>query len=549
MAMRHHPVRVGAPRDILPPAAYDADMPPALLQRSDEDFIEATLEGLRTDTGRAELKGKLAAARTSAQVLKLFQPVQRQFHLALVEAWCDTPGTPRIDPAKVDSAGLVLRRIRTDASGRYLEGWVKSGGRLRGWARVDRLGGDSAAPLSAQRLPRRPVSPSIDRELARLALEREDALLDEHVVPMFMTPPDVCAQAKKTLFYGLVPTSSAEIADVPVDPAQAFGEDFGPSSTSFRDHLVEPLRGQAMNFVLGGETMHAGWFEAVEMPGADKPLGLPDDHWATLVTIGGAGGMKRFILLLRQLAGEFDAFGESAEGKAVFAALEAIRLPLKLRPFEVTPRTVAAGTFLKLASRVLLERDPTAAPPEMPMSWPALDAAARSHLANALSGALAKRFSDMKGQPGRFDELGAQYVLRAFVRLRPDGVCPARTEWSAYSEPFVIAPWYEGAGAAPVQVPLPDATDRNVLKSLRPNVAFVVPPSLQNLLSGNPKDMLEGKGSTGGLTLGWICGFNIPIITICAFIVLNIFLSLFDLIFRWLFFIKICIPFPKRSDE
>jgi hypothetical protein len=140
-------------------------------------------------------------------------------------------------------------------------------------------------------------------------------------------------------------------------------------------------------------------------------------------------------------------------------------------------------------------------------------------------------------------------VLRAFVRLRPDGVCPARTEWSAYSEPFVIAPWYEGAGAAPVQVPLPDATDRNVLKSLRPNVAFVVPPSLQNLLSGNPKDMLEGKGSTGGLTLGWICGFNIPIITICAFIVLNIFLSLFDLIFRWLFFIKICIPFPKRSDE
>jgi hypothetical protein len=61
--------------------------------------------------------------------------------------------------------------------------------------------------------------------------------------------------------------------------------------------------------------------------------------------------------------------------------------------------------------------------------------------------------------------------------------------------------------------------------------------------------MLEGKFSTEGLTLGWICGFNIPLITICAFIVLNIFLSLFDLIFRWLFFIKICVPFPKRSEE
>lgn len=547
--MRHHPIRVGAPRDILPPPAYDIDTPPALLQRSDATFVEATIEDLRTGTGRAALTGRLAAARNASQVLKLFQPVQRQFHLAVVEAWCDTAGTPRLDPARVDSAGLVLRRVRSDASGRYLEGWVKGSGRLRGWARVSRSRGERAAPLSAHRLLQRPVSRSIDRELRRFALEREDALLDEHVAPLFLAPPDVCAQAKKTLFYGLVPTTSAEIADVPVDPAEALGEDFGPGSAGFRDHLPDPLRGQAMSFVLGGETMHPDWFEAAEMPGADKPPDLPASHWTTLRTSSGALGMKRFILLLRQLAGEFDAFGDSAEGRAVFTELSAIRLPLKLREFEAVPRTVAAGTFLELACRVLLERDPAASPPEMPMSWPALDASARASLANALSRALAKRFADMKGQPGRFDEPGARYVVRAFVRLKPDGVCPAHTEWSAYSEPFVIAPWYEGSGAAPVQVSLPDVTDRALLKSLKPNVAFVVPPALQNLLSGNPKDMLEGKGSTGGLTLGWICGFNIPTITICAFIVLNIFLSLFDLIFRWLFFIKICVPFPRRSEE
>ena len=37
---------------------------------------------------------------------------------------------------------------------------------------------------------------------------------------------------------------------------------------------------------------------------------------------------------------------------------------------------------------------------------------------------------------------------------------------------------------------------------------------------------------------------SIPIITICAFIVLNIFLSLFDLFFSWMLFIKICLPIP-----
>lgn len=546
--MRHHPIRIGAPRDIVPPPALDVDTPPALLQRNDEDFVESTIEDLRTSTGRAALARRLASARSASQVLKLFQPVQRQYHLAVIEAWCDTAGTPRIDPARVDSAGLVLRRVRSDASGRYLEGWVKTGGRLRGWARVHQAT-ERAAPVAAHRLARRPVSPSIDRELMRFAREPEGALLDEQVVPMFMAPPDVCTEALKTLFYGLVPTASAEIADVPVDPAQALGEDFGPGSTAFTDHLVDPLRGKAMTFVLGGEPMHPAWFEAVEMPGEDKPLALPSSHWAVLRTTAGAATMRRFILLLRQLASEFDAFGDSVEGRAVFAHLETIHLPLKLRPFQNRADTVTAGRFLRLASRVLLERDPAAVPPEMPMSWPALEDGARQRLGAALSRAVAKRFAEMKRQPGRFDEPNAQYVIRAFVRVKADGACPPRTEWSAYTEPFVIAPWYEGDGAPPVQVSLPDVTDRNLLKSLKPNVAFVVPPPLQNLLSGNPKDMLEGKGSTGtDLTLGWICSFSLPIITICAFICLNIFLSLFDLIFRWMFFIKICIPFPKRSE-
>jgi len=469
----------------------------------------------------------------------------------VIEAWCDTAGTPRIDPARVDSAGLVLRRIRGTGSAQFFEAWGKSNGRLRGWVRVAQHT-EQAPPLATHRLARRPVSPSIDLALSRFALEREDALLDEHVVPLFMAPPDVCVEAKKTLFYGLVPTASAEIAEVPVDPAQALGTDFGPGSAAFTGHLVDPLRGQPMTFVLGGETVHPDWFEAAEMPGAGKPRELPLSHWNTLTpaTSLGAIGMKRFILLLRQLASEFDAFGDAAEGRAIFAELETIRLPLKLRGLETVPRTVTAGTFLKAASRVLLEHDPEAPRPEMPVSWPTLDAAARTRLANLLSRAVTKRFADIKRQPGRFDEPGARYVIRAFVRLRPEGACPARTEWSAYSEPFVIAPWYEGSGAPPVQIALPDVTDRNLLRSLKPNVAFELPPALQNLLLGSPKDLLEGKPSGGGsFTVGWICSFSLPIITICAFICLNIFLSLFDLIFQWMFYIKICIPFPKRSES
>jgi len=74
--------------------------------------------------------------------------------------------------------------------------------------------------------------------------------------------------------------------------------------------------------------------------------------------------------------------------------------------------------------------------------------------------------------------------------------------------------------------------------------------STDDVLAAQPA-VAEGLGVRGGgqFTVGWICSFSLPIITICAFICLNIFLSLFDLIFGWMFFIKICIPFPKRSES
>jgi hypothetical protein len=243
---------------------------------------------------------------------------------------------------------------------------------------------------------------------------------------------------------------------------------------------------------------------------------------------------------------EFDAFGSSAASTAIFNELQTISLVMPLRTGELQPRTVQAGSFLRACVPVLLERDAQVTRPEMPQSWPTLGATAAARLASLLSAGLAARFKTVQGRAGKFDAEGARYQLRAFVRLKPECGCSGRTVWSDYSEPFTIAPWYESSGAAPVRVPLPDATDRSLLKALKPNVAFVVPASLANLLSGDVKKLAEGEGSASSSpSLQWICSFSIPIITICAFIVLNIFLSLFDLIFRWLMFIKICLPFPK----
>jgi len=539
--MSHHDVRLAAPRDI---AANGL----AIVQRQDDDFIGMTLAQLRDAPGRSALRGMLSAARTAPQngstALKLFQPIQRQFHLALLEAWCDTPGTPRVDPQRIDSAGMVLRRVR---AGNVLEGWVKRQGQLLGWARIERLGGPKADPTPVRRLEHRSYGASIDRALQSIALEREDALLEETTTPLFVAPPDVCSAAGKTLYYGVVPTTSSEIAALPAPESEVFGDDFGPGSAAFSAHLMGPLQGLAAHFALAGETVTSGWAAAIEMPGPTMPEHISTAHWNALLAGDAPARMRVFMTTLRQLASEFDAFGDSPQSAAIMAELASVSLPLLRLPDDEADRFVSAAVFLRAASRVLLEHDDSAPGPEMPVSWPALGDGARQRLHTALSAAMRARFAQVKGAPGRFDEPGARYVLRCFVRLKPEGACPMRTVWSEYSEPFVIAPWYEGSGAPPIQIALPDPTPA-LLKSLKPNVSFAVPASLQGLLMGNPKDLMDGKKGGSTLTVGWICSFSLPIITLCAFIVLNIFLTLFDLIFNWMFYIKVCIPFPKRKE-
>lgn len=523
----HHAITVAAPRNLAPP--HSGRSAPWLLQRDDDDFIAAVMAELGSVPGRQKLQASRAAERDGLQQLKLFQPVQRRFHVALIEAWCETAGQPRIDPQRVDAAGLVLRRVRDRNGTRVLEGWMRADGVVRGWLPIEQLGDECADPTPAVRMASRDTGVvQIDRALRRLAGNDPNTALQEDVSPMFLAPPEVCSRAAQTLYYGVVATASSELAQAAPDLAEAFAG-FEADSDAFRAHLVQPLKGMAFNFPappLVGRRFDQSWLAQLLKARVDT-----DEH--------------RFLQLLRQVAVEFDAFGGSPSASAVLSELAQVRLRYALRngEGEASRRTIDAAEFLRAATLLLLDGESGLL--ELPEAWPELSVAHRQRLHQAMSGAMRARFASVKGRSGRFDEPGARYVLRAFVRLKPEGNCPARTSWSDYTEPFVIAPWYEGAGD-PVQVALPDLSNRAVLRALKPNVSFLVPPSLQGLLAGDPEKLGKGQGQLDpSLTLGWICSFSIPVITLCAFIVLNIFLGLFDLIFRWMMFIKICIPFPK----
>ena len=91
-----------------------AGLKPVIVQRDDQDFVEATLRELTLENRTETVQAKRAVELGDDKILRLYQPVHRLFHLALLEIVCDRPGFPRLDPQKIDSMGLVIRRIFPD---------------------------------------------------------------------------------------------------------------------------------------------------------------------------------------------------------------------------------------------------------------------------------------------------------------------------------------------------------------------------------------------------------------------------------------------------
>lgn len=157
----------------------------------------------------------------------------------------------------------------------------------------------------------------------------------------------------------------------------------------------------------------------------------------------------------------------------------------------------------------------------------------------------------------RFDD-HTTYEVRCFVREHhasparagktPD--CCGPLVWSHATEAFRVAAPFDVLGAAnrPITIKMPDLRELAAQAAMRPRgrlspVRFVQPQHLAPNVKGNAvKD-----GEMGGAA---ICSFSIPLITIIALFVLNLFLPIVVFIFNLWFLLvfRFCIP-PKLSVD
>jgi hypothetical protein len=145
-----------------------------------------------------------------------------------------------------------------------------------------------------------------------------------------------------------------------------------------------------------------------------------------------------------------------------------------------------------------------------------------------------------------------QYMIRCVYQkprckqLAPDVV-------SAPTEPFALASFFDpDAPSRTIRIPLPIDTSQAGLRKFTKNVAFMMSDKLRNQMGmvSDGKSALQGNlGSDPGLQLGELCSFSIPIITLCAFIVLMIFISLLNIVFWWLPLLRICLPIKLKASS
>ena len=153
--------------------------------------------------------------------------------------------------------------------------------------------------------------------------------------------------------------------------------------------------------------------------------------------------------------------------------------------------------------------------------------------------------ADERGLP-RFEDQ-ATYGLRCFVRAHHacppragrDPDCDGAVVWGLPSEPFRIASPLDVLGSAnrPIHIKMPDLRDLAAAAATRPRgrlspVRFIQPQHMSPLGEG---------GTMGGAA---ICSFSIPLITIIALFVLNLFLPIVVFIFNlwFLLVLRFCIP-------
>jgi hypothetical protein len=315
-----------------------------------------------------------------------------------------------------------------------------------------------------------------------------------------------------------------------------------------------------------------------------------NDVWTALVdnTTPSATPLRNVVLAIRgaTLPGSIPSFGmtKPANLRDALVATPVFRERLELATGGFSVKAPSAdwpNFFFPLADAQYGGPEPAVTLPALPSGTPALKSyqtvlrkisALRDLIGLALPATPTAPVPDMPlaAQPVMAPDETAVFVIRC-VFERPECGPLDPPLLSVPSRPFELAAFFDAeAPARPIRISLPVDTSPAGLRRSPKNTAFMVSDMLCGqinrakglglidlVLSVLPFPLHKGLDSGGptpcktdtGASLGMICSLSIPIITICALILLIIMVSLLDIIFRWMPYFIFCFPLPKFNAK
>lgn len=148
------------------------------------------------------------------------------------------------------------------------------------------------------------------------------------------------------------------------------------------------------------------------------------------------------------------------------------------------------------------------------------------------------------------DADGGTYVARC-VYERPQCPPSRRIEVSEPTRPFRLASFFDAeAPSRDINITMPGISMEK-LRGSPQSVTMHFTEELSNQAGKIQEEALKGLGADDGrsIDLGRVCSLSIPIITICALVLLLVIVVVLNIVFWWLPFFKICLPLPTSSSS
>ena len=535
---------------------------PLLHRYLDEQFVAR----FRDDAGRARVSALQATQRWRQEdrfsrhddLPSLRLPVHRCFYLLSCEVACDTPGQPALATNRISSAGFVIRRGRPGVQEQI---WRLRADQPQGWQNLKPAGG-SLEPdeyryllgkgLVEKRVPAPPYSGEQTYPLHAMTVKHEGR--------------------SRTILYGYVPLGGAMNLPMGPDKSRAQGDaDTAIATAELKKELYWPFgEAQYSKTRIGSNGLpRTESRSSVETWRIETGLQV-DDGRPTVAMLD-----LLTVLINRYRLGDQQRSGDDIDDEALMNLLGSIgfldrrpHFPDTLHPasnIDDIPRRDSLLDYLRHNQNQLVDWLSTTEPdreltpaqhianrlPNAPSRWLYIHEAQatllRDLLAKRLKTALQQQVSDLP-VPRYRQARDDVYFIRAFVRHVDVRGCETIT-WGAPSQAFRIVAPFDPEASRPHLIQLPDLND--LKRGAAKGVAFLAPRKLAEQIDVISPDMdLAPRKGPGKMGLDWIYSFSIPVVTICAMILLMIIVKLLDFFLHWMPWVIVRIPIVRgfRKD-